>query len=273
MHVKIIAEIGINHNGDVDLAKKLIDVADVAGCDYVKFQKRTPEICVPEEQKSKLRDTPWGKISYLEYKEKTEFGKKEYDEIDRYCSNKRIKWFASVWDLESSEFMKAYTDISKIPSALITNLDLLKKARENSSFFMFSTGMSTEEEIETAVETGDPDLIFHTNATYPCPVDQLNLNYIQWLQDKYPTLEVGYSGHEYGLVPSFVSASMGVTWIERHITLDRMMWGSDHRASIEPGGLIKMTKGIRDIEKSFGESGPRVVTSGEESKRKSLRGD
>jgi len=272
MKTKIIAEIGINHNGDLNVAKKLIDVASVAGCDYVKFQKRTPEDCVPEEQKSKIRDTPWGKMTYLEYKEKIEFGKEEYDEISNYCKEKEIKWFSSVWDIESSNFMKNYTDITKVPSALITNLPLLKKARQDSSFFMLSTGMSTEKEIETAVETGDPNLIFHTNATYPCPVDQLNLNYIKWLQSKYPKQEIGYSGHEYGLVPSFVAASMGVSWIERHITLDRMMWGSDHGASIEPGGLIKMTKAIRDIEKCFGEYGPRLITSGEKIKRQSLRG-
>lgn len=270
--IKVIAEIGINHNGDINIAKKLIDVAVVAGCDYVKFQKRTPELCVPEEQKNVMRDTPWGRMSYLEYKHKTEFGKREYDEISRYCEQKNIKWFASVWDLESTQFMTNYVNIAKVPSALINNIDLLKACRDCNEYFMFSTGMSDEQEIDVAVRSSDPNLIFHTNATYPCPVDQLNMRYINWLQDKHPTREIGYSGHEFGLVPTFVAVAMGVTWIERHITLDRTMWGSDHMASVEPGGLIKMCKGIRDIENSFGETGPRKVAGGELDKRKSLRG-
>ena len=273
MKINIIAEIGINHNGDLEIAKKLIDIASVAECDYVKFQKRTPELCVPVAQRDKMRDTPWGRITYMEYKERTEFGKKEYDQITSYCESKNIKWFASVWDTESVEFMRQYTDTAKIPSALITNHELLKLARAHNNYLMISTGMSDEQEIDQAVKAGDPDLIFHTNSTYPCPVNELNLNYIQWLRDKHPHREIGYSGHEYGLVPTFVASALGVTWIERHVTLDRLMWGSDHMASVEPGGLIKMTKGIRDIEKTFGESGPRVITAGEESKRKSLRGN
>lgn len=272
MSVKIIAEIGINHNGDIDVAKKLIDVAVVAGCDYVKFQKRTPELCVPEEQKSVMRDTPWGRITYLDYKHKTEFSKQEYDEIARYCEHKNIKWFASVWDLESVKFMSEYVNMTKVPSALINNLELLKNCRDRNDYFMFSTGMSDEQEIDTAIHAGNPNLIFHTNATYPCPVDQLNMRYINWLQDKHPDREVGYSGHEFGLVPTFVAVAMGVSWVERHITLDRTMWGSDHMASVEPGGLIKMCKGIRDIERCFGEASPRKVSGGELDKRKSLRG-
>ena len=273
MKTKVIAEIGINHNGDIDLTRKLIDVACVAGCDYVKFQKRTPELCVPEEQKSKMRQTPWGEMTYLEYKERIEFGKDEYDEIDSYCKQRGIEWFASVWDEESVKFMANYVGITKVPSALITNEELLSSAREANEYFMFSTGMSDESEIERAVEVGNPDLLFHTNSTYPCSVDELNLSYIKWLQEKYPTKEIGYSGHEYGLVPTFVAVSMGATWVERHITLDRTMWGSDHMASVEPGGLVKMTKAIRDIDRSFGEGGPRKIFGGELSKRKSLRGE
>ena len=178
-----------------------------------------------------------------------------------------------MWDLESVKFMANYVDITKVPSALITNEELLKASRDANEYFMFSTGMSNEEEIDRAIEVGNQDLIFHTNATYPCPVDELNMNYITWLQKKHPKREIGYSGHEYGLVPTFVAVSMGVTWVERHITLDRMMWGSDHMASVEPGGLIKMTKAIHDIEKTFGETGPRKVLGGELSKRKSLRGN
>ena len=273
MRIKVIAEIGINHNGDLNIAKKLIDLASVAGCDYVKFQKRTPELCVPEEQKNCIRDTPWGKITYINYKEKTEFGKVEYDQIAKYCELKNIKWFASVWDEESVNFMKNYSDLTKIPSALITNENLLKTARNSVSFLMISTGMSTEEEIDKAISVSNPNLIFHTNSTYPSPVEELNLNYIKWLISKHKQREIGYSGHEFGLVPTFVAVSLGATWIERHITLDRTMWGSDHIASVEPVGLIKMTKAIRDIEKVFGGNvGPREVMGGELIKRKSLRG-
>jgi len=272
MSVKIIAEIGINHNGDIDVAKKLIDVASIAGCDFVKFQKRNPESCVPEEQKDKIKVTPWGKMTYLEYKNRIEFGKKEYDQINDYCYKKGIKWFASIWDRESLDFMVQYTDITKIPSAHIVNVDLLKKARKKNNFLMVSTGMSTDLEIESAIKIGDPDLIFHTNSTYPCPVDQLNLNYIKTLKEKYPLKIIGYSGHEFGLITSFIAVALGAEYIERHITLDRTMWGSDQMASVEPGGVLKLVKGIRDIEKSFGKEGNRIVTPGEVEKLKTLRG-
>ena len=270
---KIRAEIGINHNGDINIAKKLIDIASVAGCDFVKFQKRTPELCVPKEQKSVERETPWGKMSYLDYKRKTEFGRAEYDIIDIYCAEKKISWFASVWDEESVDFMKKYGCITKIPSALITNKPLLKSARNAFDYLMISTGMSTEEEIDEAVSIGNPNLIFHTNSTYPSPVEELNLNYIKWLSEKHQDREIGYSGHEFGLTPTFIAVAMGATWIERHITLDRNLWGSDQMASVEPVGLFKMTKGIRDIEKSIGSTkGPRKVMGGELEKRRSLRG-
>jgi len=273
MKTKIIAEIGINHNGDVDIAKKLIDVASLAGCDYVKFQKRNPDVCVPEEQKSKMRETPWGTISYLDYKHKLEFGTKEYEEINAYCQHKKIGWFASVWDEDSVDFMTKFTSLSKIPSALITNNALLSYARSKSDYLMVSTGMSTELEISSCVSLAQPELIFHSNSTYPSPVNELNLNYIKWLRDNYPDKEIGYSGHEFGLVPTFAAVTLGATWIERHITLDRTMWGSDHMASVEPGGLLKMTKGIRDIEKSLGKGGPREVFGSELKKRESLRGN
>lgn len=270
MSVKIIGEIGINHNGDLELCKKLIDSAALAGCDYVKFQKRNPDVCVPEEQKSKQKSTPWGEMTYLEYKYKVEFGKEEYDEIDRYCKEKGIGWFASVWDKDSVDFMANYGSITKIPSALITNKELVEYAREKFDYLIISTGMSTEEEVEEAVVISNPDVIMHTNSTYPSPIEELNLEYIHWLK-KYGT-EVGYSGHEYGLVTTFATVPMGVTWIERHITLDRTLWGSDQVASIEPAGLMKLVKGIRDIEKAMGGYGTRVLLNSELSKRKSLRG-
>jgi N-acetylneuraminate synthase len=272
MSTKVIAEIGINHNGSVDIAKSLIDAAVLAGCDYVKFQKRTPEICVPDHQKSVIRSTPWGDMSYLDYKYKVEFEKEEYDEIDKYCLEKNIGWFASVWDKPSSEFMKQYTSITKIPSALITDIDLCKQARRDSETLLISTGMSDEEEILECVRECNPDVVMHTNSSYPSPIKELNLNYIRTLQETYPDREIGYSGHEYGLVTTFAAVSMGATWVERHITLDRTMWGSDHLASVEPQGLIKLVKGIRDIEKAMGNGGPRICSGVELEKRKSLRG-
>ena len=271
--VNIIAEIGINHNGNLEVCKKMIDSAVLAGCDYVKFQKRNPDVCVPTDQKSKLRKTPWGEMTYLEYKWKIEFGQKEYDEIDRYCKEKGIGWFASAWDIPSVDFLGQYdTDgIIKIPSALITDHKLCKYAREKFDYLIISTGMSTEEEIHTAWETCHPDVIMHTNSTYPSPIKELNLRYIEWLREKYKT-EVGYSGHEFGLTTTFATIPMGVTWIERHVTLDRTMWGSDHVASVEPGGLFKLVKGIRDIEHALGHYGPRKMFTSELEKRKTLRG-
>jgi len=270
---KVIAEIGINHNGSLEIAKKLIDIASVAQCDYVKFQKREPEICVPEEQKSKLRKTPWGEMTYIDYKHKIEFGKKEFDEIFSYCEQKNIGCFASVWDNVSVDFMKQYTDITKIPSALITNLELCRYARANNQFLIISTGMSTEEEITQCVEACNPDVIMHTNSSYPSRIEELNLQYISWLREKYPQKQVGYSGHEFGLVPTFATIPLGVEWVERHITIDRTMWGSDQMSSVEPHGLIKLVKGIKDIEKSLGTKGPRTVLGTELEKRKSLRGN
>jgi len=269
---KIIAEIGINHNGSINIAKDLIDLSKVAGCDYVKFQKRTPDICVPEEQKSKMRVTPWGEMAYIDYKKRIEFEEEQYDHLFAYCKKIGIGCFASVWDNPSVDFMTKYTDIAKIPSALITNHKLCSYARKKNDFLIVSTGMSTEEEVEKNVDICSPDVIMHTNSSYPSKVEELNLNYIKWLAEKYPDAAIGYSGHEYGLVTTFAAVALGATWVERHITLDRNMWGSDHKSSIEPSGLIKLVKGIRDIEKSFGKGGPREVLGSELDKRKSLRG-
>ena len=271
MKTNIIGEIGINHNGDVEIAKQLIDVASVAGCDYVKFQKRNPDLCVPDEQKNQPKSTPWGDMTYLEYKHRTEFGQDEYEEIDAYCKGKGMGWFASVWDKDSVDFMSKFTDTMKIPSALITDGELVQYTRENCNTLLISTGMSEEEEIETAVELGKPDVIFHTHSAYPSPIDELNLNYIRWLSNKYPSKQIGYSGHEYGLVTTFAAVAMGATWVERHITLDRTMWGSDQKSSVEPTGLIKLVKGIRDIDSAFGVPTSRKVHPSELSKRKSLR--
>jgi len=271
--IKIIAEIGINHNGDINIAKKLIDVAALAGCDYVKFQKRTPDLCVPEKQRDILRQTPWGEMKYIDYKKKIEFGTAGFAAIDKYCKSKKIKWFSSVWDLPSVDFCSEYKESTmKIPSALITNLELCKYTRERCKTLIISTGMSTEKEIEKCVEVCNPDVIMHTNSSYPSKVSELNLNYILHLREKYPKAEVGYSGHEYGLSTTMATVPMGVKWVERHITLDRWTWGSDQLASIEPQGLIKLVKGIRDIEEAMGVKGDRILFSDELEKRKSLRG-
>lgn len=267
---KIIAEIGINHNGDVEKAKRLIDASVIAGCDFVKFQKRTPDICVPEHQKSVMRKTPWGEMTYLDYKKRIEFEQKEYEQLCDYIKDKPIDLFASVWDKNSVDFMSQFSSITKIPSALITDLELCEYARQKNETLLISTGMSTEEEIEKCVKTCDPDVVMHTNSTYPSPNEELNLNYIKWLQEKWDK-EVGYSGHEYGLVTTFAAVAMGCSWIERHITLDRTMWGSDQMASVEPQGLIKLVKGIRDIEKALGNFGPRTCLGKEKEKRDSLR--
>jgi N-acetylneuraminate synthase len=280
MKTKIIAEIGINHNGSLELTKKLIDIASVSGCDYVKFQKRNPDLCVPENEKLKIKNTPWGEMTYIDYKHRIEFGENEYDEIDKYCKEKNIGWFASVWDKDSVNFMSKYKTkidenevvVMKIPSALITNDELINYARQKSNYLMLSTGMSTEEEIEKAIHLSNPNLIFHTNSTYPTPVNELNLEYIKWLSKKYKKCEIGYSGHEFGLTTTFGAVILGAKWIERHITIDRTMWGSDQMASIEPTGLIKLVKGIRDLELSMGGYEPRKIYNGELSKRKSLRG-
>ena len=267
----IIAEIGINHNGSVSLAKRLIDAAIVAGCDYAKFQKRTPDICVPDHQKNKLRKTPWGEIRYIDYKKKIEFEKKEYDELYSYIKEKPIKIFASVWDKPSVDFMKQYGGPMKIGSAMINDLELCKYARDNTDLLIVSTGMSTESEIEKCINACNPDVIMHTNSTYPTPVNELNLNYINWLKSKWKC-DIGYSGHEYGLVTTYAAVVMGCNWIERHLTLDQSSWGSDHSASVEPHGFIKLVKGIRNIEKAMGPP-PRARTclGSELLKRNSLR--
>jgi N-acetylneuraminate synthase len=276
MKVTVIAEIGINHNGDLDMAKKLIDVAAVAGCDYVKFQKREPEVCVPVHQRSKIRSTPWGEMTYLEYKKRIEFGRTEYDAISEHCQLRNIGWFASVWDQPSVDFMKQYKAIPggkcimKIPSALLTQTTLVQYARENCDLLLASTGMSTEDEIEKAVELGKPDVLFHTNSTYPSPIEELNLSYIQWLIEKYPEQTIGYSGHEFGLITTYAATMLGAQWIERHITLNRNLWGSDQLSSVEPDGLIKLIKGIRSLEKAVGTPGPRQILQSEWKKRKSL---
>lgn len=272
-HVNIIAEIGINHNGDIDLCKKMIMLAKVAGCDYAKIQKREPDICVPEDQKSKIRDTPWGKMTYLDYKKRIEFNEEQIAELVTFSKSIGIEFFASVWDIPSVDIMAKYCTIGKIPSALIHDNELCSYAREKFETLIVSTGMSTEEEIDNCINYSDPDVVMHTCSTYPCPVEELNLNYIKHLQEKHgERFDYGYSGHEYGLVTTFATVALGVKWIERHITFDREMWGSDHKSSVEPSGLMKLVKGVRDLEKAFAyEPQPRILFESEKIKRESLR--
>ncbi len=269
----IIAEIGINHNGDLDIAKRLIDSAVLAGCDAVKFQKRTPELCVPPEQRDLKRETPWGVMTYMDYRYKVEFGENEYGEIDRYCKEKGIAWFASSWDIQSVDFMELFEPVChKIPSALITEEKLLKRYNDTGRPIILSTGMSTMQEICKAVSFIDKDnlLIAHCTSTYPCKPDELNLRMIRTLRDEFECT-VGYSGHEVGLQTTYAAVVLGASFVERHITLDRAMWGSDQAASVEPAGLMRLVRDIRVIEKALGD-GIKVVYESEMSARKRLRG-
>jgi N-acetylneuraminate synthase len=261
--VYIIAEIGINHNGSIDIAKKLIDWAAISGCDAVKFQKRTPELCVPKDQWDKVRDTPWGKMSYIDYKRKTEFGKTEYEEIDRYCAQKGIDWFASAWDEPSVDFLEQFNPVMyKLASASLTDRDLIKKILVTGRPLMLSTGMSTDTEIEDALNLAGTDntMVAHTTSAYPCNPNELNLNMIHTLATRYE-VPVGYSGHETGLAPTVAAVALGATFVERHFTLDRAMWGSDHAASVEPQGMMRLVRDIRDIEKGLGDGIKKVYQS------------
>ncbi|NCD33866.1 MAG: N-acetylneuraminate synthase [Spartobacteria bacterium] len=252
----IIAEIGINHNGSLDTAKKLIDAASVAGCDAVKFQKRDPDVCVPEEQKSRMRETPWGYISYLDYRYKVEFGLEEYQEIDRYCREKHIDWFVSCWDELSVDWMEThFVPVAyKIPSACITQLSLLSRYKATGRPLIISSGMSTMDQVVTAVQAleGAELALMHCTSTYPCPNQELNLRMIQTLAQQFD-LPVGYSGHEVGLQTTLAAVALGAQLVERHITLDRAMWGTDQAASIEPGGLFRLVRDIRIIEAAMGD--------------------
>jgi len=259
----IVSEIGVNHNGDIEIAKKMIDAAVHAGVDAVKFQKRTPEICTPPEQQKQMRETPWGYISYLEYRRKVEFGEAEYREIDHYCKKHKIPWFASAWDEPSVEFLEWFhTPAYKIPSAALTDDNLLRHLRKTGKPLILSTGMSTLEQIREAVGVlGTENLIItHATSAYPCEPEELNLRMIATLREVFPC-PIGYSGHEVGLVPSAVAVALGACLVERHITLDRAMWGSDQSASVEPGGFERLVKYIRVTEAALGDGEKKVYES------------
>jgi N-acetylneuraminate synthase len=261
--VYIVAEIGINHNGDVELTKKLVDAAAKAGCDAVKFQKRTPELCVPPEQRNQMRQTPWGYITYLEYRYKVEFGVEEFREIDRYCRDRGIVWFSSCWDEPSVDFMEQFDPpCYKIPSASLTDGALLQHLRKTGRPLILSTGMSTMAQIQAAVDLlGTDDLIImHSTSAYPCPPEELNLRMIGTLCQVFDC-PIGYSGHEVGLPTTVAAVALGACMVERHITLDRAMWGSDQAASVEPGGMERLVHYIRVTEEALGDGVKKVYDS------------
>ncbi len=241
----LIAEIGINHNGSLSLAKKLIQLAADSGFDAVKFQKREPNISTPEDQKNKLRQTPWGEMSYLEYKKKIEFGDKEFREINKFCKKKKITWFASAWDVPSQNFLKKYKlKYNKVASAMLTNIELIEKIADEKKLTFISTGMSTLKDISKAIKIFKNRkcrfVLMHCVSTYPCPIENLNLNLILTLKKKYKC-EVGYSGHESSVSPSIIAYMLGARYIERHITLDRSMWGTDQAASLSENGMKNLS--------------------------------
>jgi N-acetylneuraminate synthase len=273
MSIFIIAEIGINHNGDVEIAKQLIDVAKIAGADAVKFQKRTIDLVYTKELLNSQRESPWG-TTQREQKEGLEFGLAEYKEIDAYCKGKGIEWFASAWDIESQKFLRQFDcKYNKIASAMIVYEDLLKEVASEKKHTFISTGMTEFDQIDRAVEifreAGCPFELMHCISTYPMADEDANLNCIKTLSDRYQC-NVGYSGHEVGLAVSYGAAALGITSLERHITLDRAMYGSDQAASVEPMGLIQLVGAVRKIEKAMG-NGKIHVTQKEVSVAKSLR--
>lgn len=259
----VVAEIGLNHNGDLDIAKRLIDAAAAAGCDAVKFQKRTPEVCVPPDQRSALRETPWGLITYLEYRYKVELDQRAYTEIDRHCKERGIAWFASCWDEASVDFMERFTPACyKVASASLTDDNLLRHYRQTGRPLIVSTGMSTQEQIDHAFEVlGSQDLILlHATSTYPSKVEELNLRVIPRMIERYG-VPIGYSGHEVGLYTTLAAVVLGACVVERHITLDRAMWGTDQAASVEPQGFARLVKDIRAVEAGLGDGVKRVYES------------
>jgi len=262
--VYVIAEIGINHNGSLDIAKKLIDEAVSAGCDAVKFQKRTPELCTPKDQWHLERETPWGRMSYINYRHMIELGFDEYTAIDVYCKEKGIDWFVSCWDEVSVDFMEQFNPgVYKFASASLTDHDLIAKVKSTGRPYILSTGMSTMDEIrETIAQFGTDNLmVAHSTSAYPCSPQELNLRMVETLMELYPDTPIGYSGHETGLATTVAAVALGACFVERHFTLDRAMWGSDHAASVEPQGMQKLVRDIRDVELALGDGIKRVYDS------------
>ncbi|HWH25321.1 MAG TPA: N-acetylneuraminate synthase family protein [Pseudolysinimonas sp.] len=257
----LIGEIGLNHNGSVELAKQLIDVAADAGVQAVKFQKRTPEISTPEHMRDVQRETPWGTMSYLEYRYRVEFNREQYIEIGDHATLRGLDWFASPWDEPSVDFLEDLNVVAhKVASASLTDHGLLRALAATGKPIILSTGMSTLDEIDSAVDVLGTDnlVLLHATSTYPMPAGEANLRMIHTLRDRYAGVPVGYSGHEPGLQISLAAAALGAVAIERHITLDRTMWGSDHAASLEPTGLQHLVRDVRVIEEALGDGVKRV---------------
>lgn len=257
----IIAEIGINHNGSVQIARQLIEAAAKAGCDAVKFQKRTPELCVPQDMWHVTRETPWGTMSYIDYRDRMEFWAEEYSQIDTCCVQQGIRWFASCWDEASVGFIEQFDAVMyKAPSALLNDTALLRSMKSTGKPLMISSGMSSMEQIEHAVNTLGEDglLIAHSTSIYPCSDTHLNLNMIPALKRAFPKAVIGYSGHETGIPTTVAAVALGAAFVERHVTLDRAMWGSDQAASVEPHGLEIMVRHIRSVEKALGDGVKKV---------------
>ena len=257
----VIGEIGLNHNGSVELAKQLIDVAADAGAQAVKFQKRTPEISTPEHMKNTLRETPWGEMTYLEYRHRVEFDREQYIEIGDYATLRGLDWFASPWDVPAVEFLEDLNVVAhKVASASVTDLELLGALAATGKPVILSTGMSTLEQVDAAVEVLGTDrlVMLHATSTYPLPPEEANIRMVHTLADRYPGVPIGYSGHERGLQISLAAVALGARAVERHITLDRAMWGSDHAASLEPTGFDHLVRDIRVIEQAMGDGVKRV---------------
>tara|TARA_B100000085_G_C18552025_1_gene516291 strand:- start:1577 stop:2425 length:849 start_codon:yes stop_codon:yes gene_type:complete len=271
----LIGEIGINHNGDLQITKKLIDAVSACSWDCAKFQKRDPDVCVPDHQKDVLRDTPWGRIKYIDYKHKVEFQKQQYDYIDQYCKLKPVDWSASVWDLNSLEFLMQYElPFIKIPSAMTTNETLVAETAKTGRPIIMSTGMCELNEVDDAVNNvlkyNNNLVLMHTNSSYPTPKEEINLNLIPFLRERYDC-PVGYSGHEEDLEPTVIAVALGATVVERHITLSHDMWGTDQKSSLEVMAMDILHKRVKDVNTILG-SATKTVTESEIPIRKKLRG-
>jgi N-acetylneuraminate synthase len=271
----LVAEIGINHSGSIDDALEMIHLAKMAGAEAVKFQKRTPRLCVPQSEWNKSRQTPWGEMSYIQYKERIEFDRFQYQQIADKCAEEYVMWFASVWDREALSFMRAFDPpCYKIGSASLTDEPLIAKVLDTGKPIILSTGMSTQEEIFRALhfcdEAADRIIICHSTSIYPCPPDKLNLRFIRTLQDWLPHLVIGYSGHERAARITQAAVALGASYIERHFTLDRRGWGTDQAASIEHGQFKDMADRIHETWQALGD-GVKVVYPEEEEKKVTLR--
>jgi N-acetylneuraminate synthase len=262
--VYVTGEIGINHNGELDNAFALIDAAAEAGCDAVKFQKRTPEVCTPRDQWDVERDTPWGRMTYIDYRHRVEFDEDDYRAIGEHCAKRGIDWFASPWDVESVAFLEKFdVPCHKVASASLTDDELLRAIRATGRTAVLSTGMSTPKQIRHAVEVlgSENILLCHATSTYPAKAEELNLRVIETLRGEFPNVPIGYSGHETGLQTTLAAVALGACFVERHITLDRAMWGSDQAASVEPQGLSRLVRDIRAVEESLGDGVKKVYES------------